>query len=325
MHNRRQLLERLAIAVTATGFSSLTRAQSFPSKPIRIVCPYPPGATTDTISRLMANALQTTSGVTVVVENKGGAGGNIGTEAVARSEADGYTLLLGALGPLTANEALYPKLPFNPGRDFTPLALAAVVPLIMVAHPSFPANTVAEAVKLLRASPGKFSYASAGNGTPQHLAAEMFKQLTGSAVVHIPYRGSGPALNDVMGGQVPLLFEASPAVLPLIKAGRVKALAVTTRERIASLPQVPTLKEAGIEADIGGWYGFLAPAGTPADRVAWLSEHMRKALAEPATQARLAELGSQKVDSSPQAFARLIESERKRWDTLIRERGIKID
>jgi tripartite-type tricarboxylate transporter receptor subunit TctC len=325
MRTRRHLIQSLAAVAATAGAWPLAHAQSFPSKPIRIVCPYPPGATTDAISRLMATALQSVSGATVLVENKGGAGGNIGTEAVARGEADGYTLLLGALGPLSANESLYPKLAFNPGRDFTPLALAAVVPLIMVAHPSFPADNLADAVKLLRANPGKFSYASAGNGTPQHLAGELFKQLTGTALVHIPYRGSGPALNDVMGGQVQLLFEASPAVLQFIKSGRVKPLAVTTRERIASLPQVPTLKETGIDADIGGWYGFLAPAATPADRVAWLTEHMRRALAEPATQARLAELGSQKIDSSPQAFARLIGSERTRWGKLIRERGIKLD
>ena len=325
MQTRRHLIQSLALAATTAGSWSRVLAQSFPSKPIRIVCPYPPGATTDAISRLMAIALQTTSGATVVVDNRGGAGGNIGTEMVARGEADGYTLLLGALGPLTANEALYPKLGFSPGRDFTPLALAAVVPLIMVVHPSFPANNLADAIRVLRANPGKFSYASAGNGTPQHLAGELFKQIAGAAIVHIPYRGSGPALNDVMGGQVQLLFEASPAVLQHIKSGRVKPLAVTGPERIASLPQVPTLKESGVDVDIGGWYGFLAPSATPADRIAWLSEHMRRALADAATQLRLAELGSQKFDSSPQAFARLIESERTRWGKLIRERGIKVD
>lgn len=300
-------------------------AQGFPAKPIRIVCPYPPGATTDAISRLMATGLQTTSGATVLVDNRSGAGGNIGTEGVARGDADGYTLLLGALGPLSANEALYPKLGFNPGRDFKPLALAAVVPLIMVAHPSFAAGSLAEAVRLLRANPGKYAYASAGNGTPQHLAGELFKQLTATDIVHVPYRGSGPALNDAMGGQVQLLFEASPAVLQHIQSRRLKALAVTTRERVASLPEVPTLKESGIDTDMGGWYGFLAPAATPADRVAWLSEQMRRVLADPLMQARLADLGSQKVDSSPQAFARLIDSERARWGRLIRERGIRID
>lgn len=300
-------------------------AQSFPSKPIRIVCPYPPGATTDAISRLMATALQTTSGSTVLVDNRAGAGGNIGTEAVARGDADGYTVLLGALGPLSANEFLYPKLGFNPARDFRPLALAAVVPLIMVAHPSFPAGTLTDAVRLLRANPGKYSYASAGSGTPQHLAGELFKQLSGTDIVHVPYRGSGPALNDVIGGQVQLLFEASPAVLQHVKSGRLKALAVTTRERVAGLPQAPTLKESGIDADIGGWYGFLAPAATPAQRVDWLSEQMRRVLADPVMQTRLADLGAQRVDTSPQAFVRLIDSERARWGKLIRERGIKLD
>ncbi|WP_145746923.1 Bug family tripartite tricarboxylate transporter substrate binding protein [Variovorax beijingensis] len=325
MQTRRHFIQGAAAMATAGSSWTAAIAQGFPAKPIRIVCPYPPGATTDAISRLMATALQTTSGATVLVDNRGGAGGNIGTEAVARGDADGYTLLLGALGPLSANEALYPRLGFNPGRDFKPLALAAVVPLIMVAHPSFPAATLAEAVKLLRANPGKYAYASAGNGTPQHLAGELFKQVTATDFVHVPYRGSGPALNDAMGGQVQLLFEASPAVLQHIKSGRLKALAVTTRERIAGLPGVPTLKESGIDADIGGWYGFLAPAATPADRVAWLSEQMRRALADPLVQTRLADLGSQKVDSSPQAFARLIDAERARWGQLIRERGIRLD
>ena len=325
MQTRRIFIQSLSTMAVASSQWTTALAQSFPSKPFRIVCPYPPGATTDAISRLMATALQTTSGATVLVDNRAGAGGNIGTEAVARSDADGYTLLLGALGPLSANEALYSKLGFKPAQDFTPLALAAVVPLIMVAHPSFAANTPAEAVKLLRANPGKYSYASAGNGTPQHLAGELFKQLTGTSIVHVPYKGSGPALNDVMGGQVELLFEASPAVLQHVKSGRLKALAVTTRERIAGLPQVPTLKESGIDADIGGWYGFLAPAATPPDRVAWLSEQMRRALADPQMQTRLADLGSQKVDTSPQAFARLIEAERARWGKLIRDRGIKLD
>ncbi|WP_423600404.1 Bug family tripartite tricarboxylate transporter substrate binding protein [Roseateles sp. MS654] len=324
MTHRRPLLKALAGAALAPWVAGAL-AQAFPARSIRMVCPYPPGATTDTVTRLVAAALQARSGVTVIVENRGGAGGNIGTEAVARGDADGHTVLLGALGPLAANEALYPKLGFNPAKDFVPLALAAVVPLVVVAHPAFPAQTFAEALKVLRASPGKFSYASAGNGTPQHLAGELFKQSTGTAIVHIPYRGSGPALGDLMGGQVQLMFEATPAVLQHVRSGRLKALAVTTAERIAALPQVPTLKESGVSAEVGGWYGFVAPSATPADRIAWLRDHLRAVLTEPGTQARLAELGSQKVDSSPQAFARLIETERARWGRLIRERHIQAD
>ncbi len=315
-----------ASALATTAFLHVSHgAETFPSKPIRIVCPYPPGATTDTISRLMASALQTESGANVLVENKGGAGGNIGTEYVARGEADGHTLLLGALGPLAANEALYPKLPFNPAKDFSPIALAAVVPLILVAHPSFQADRIADALKLMRTNPGQFSYGSAGNGTPQHLAGELFKQVTGASIVHIPYRGSGPALTDLIGGQIQMLFEASPAVLQYIKSGKVKALAVTSRDRIAALPHVPTLKESGIDAEIGGWYGFLAPSATPPDRLSWLVDHARRALTNPTTQSKLKELGSQEVDTSPQAFTRLLESERKRWGDLIRQRNIKLD
>ena len=322
---RRTLLQTAAAALAVCRLPSLQAQGGFPSKPIRIVCPYPPGATTDAISRLMAQALQAESGASAIVDNRSGAGGNLGTESVARGEADGHTLLLGALGPMAANQALYPKLGYDPVKDFVPLVLAASVPLVMVAHPSFPASNAREAVALLRKSPGKFSYASAGNGTPQHLAAELFKRETGTSVLHIPYRGSAPALNDVMGGQIQLLFEATPAVLQHIGSGRLKPLAVTSAARIAALPNVPTLKESGVDAEIGGWYGFLAPAATPADRVAWLVEHLRKALAAKATQDKLAELGSVRLDSSPQAFARLMETERTRWHKLIREVRIQLD
>jgi tripartite-type tricarboxylate transporter receptor subunit TctC len=246
-----------ATAVSTLGMGHAVYAQTFPSKPIRIICPYPAGATTDAVSRLMANALQTESGTTVIIDNRSGAGGNIGTEAVARSDADGYTLLLGALGPLAANPALYAKLNFDPAKDFTPLALAASVPLIWAVHPSFPANTVKEALELLRKNPGKFSYASAGNGTPQHLAGELVTRQTGTSILHIPYRGSAPALNDVLGGTVQMVFEATPAILQHVQGGRLKALAVTAAQRIPSLPHVPTLKESGVDAEIGGWYGFL--------------------------------------------------------------------
>ncbi|RCW72877.1 Bug family tripartite tricarboxylate transporter substrate binding protein [Pseudorhodoferax soli] len=314
-----------AAAAPALGAAPSAHAQAFPSRPIRIVCPYPAGATTDAVSRLMANALQTQSGATVIVDNRSGAGGNIGTESVARGEADGHTLLLGALGPMAANPALYPKLNFDPAKDFTPLALAASVPLVWAVHPSFPATTVQEALALLRAQPGKFSYASAGNGTPQHLAGELVKRQTGTSILHIPYRGSAPALNDVLGGTVQMVFEASPAILQHVQGGRLKALAVTSAERIPALPQVPTLKAAGVDAVIGGWYGFLAPAATPADRTAWLVQQMRAALAQQATQDKLAELGSVRIDNSPQAFASLMASERSRWQKLIRDVGIKPD
>ncbi|MDP9917465.1 tripartite-type tricarboxylate transporter receptor subunit TctC [Variovorax boronicumulans] len=324
---RRNFLQYASTATAASvlSVSPAVQAQAFPSKPIRIICPYPPGATTDAVSRLMANALQTESGATVIVDNRSGAGGNIGTESVARGEADGHTLLLGALGPLAANPALYPKLNFDPARDFTPLALAASVPLIWAVHPSFAATTLKEALELLRRSPGKFSYASAGNGTPQHLAGELVKQQTGTSILHIPYRGSAPALNDVLGGTVHMVFEATPAILQHVQSGRLKALAVTAARRIPSLPNVPTLKESGVDADIGGWYGFLAPAATPADRTRWLVTHMSAALASKATQDKLAELGSVRIDSSPDAFARLMTSERARWQKLIRDVGIRID
>lgn len=321
---RRNFLQAGA-ALAIPGLAGASHAQAFPSKPIRIVCPYPAGATTDAISRLMAHALQTESGATVLVDNRGGAGGNIGTEAVARGEADGHTLLLAALGPMAANAALYPKLNYDPAKDFAPLAWAASVPLVMVAHPSFPAPNLRVALEVLRKAPGRYSYASAGNGTPQHLAAELFKREAQVSILHVPYRGSAPALNDLMGGTVQLLFEATPAVLQHIVSGRLKALAVTSPARIPALPEVPTLKESGVDAQIGGWYGFVAPAATPSERQAWLVDHMRRALAQKNTRDKLAELGSITVDSSPQGFARMMAGERIRWQQLIREAGIKLD
>jgi len=324
---RRHLLHYGSATAAASmfGMSVTAHAQTFPFKPIRIVCPYPAGATTDAVSRLMANALQTASGATVIVENRGGAGGNIGTEAVARGEADGHTLLLGALGPMAANPALYPKLNFDPSKDFAPLALAASVPLIWAVHPSFNAMTVKEAIDLLRRNPGKYSYASAGNGTPQHLAGELLKRQTGTSILHIPYRGSAPALNDVLGGTVNMVFEATPAILQHVQSGRLRALAVSSAQRLPTLANVPTLKESGVDAEIGGWYGFLAPATTPTSHTDWLIKHMGAALAAKATQDKLTELGSVRVDNSSQAFARLMDSERLRWQKLIRDVGIKLD
>lgn len=331
-HARRALLHRsLALAAGLAGFPAV-RPQAatepprgFPAKPLRIVCPYPAGATTDAISRLMAQGLQTTAGVSAMVDNRAGAGGNIGTEAVARGEADGHTLLLGALGPLAANAALYPRLGYDPARDFTPLAWATSVPLVLVAHPGFAATGLAQALALLRSQPDRHAFASAGNGTPQHLAGALFQREAGVRLVHVPYRGSAPALTDVMAGTVPLLFDAAPAVLPHIQGGRLRALAVTSAARMPALPQVLTLTEAGVSAEISGWYGFLAPAATPPDRTAWLSAQMARVLAQPATQQRLSELGSVRVDSSAQAFARLIADERTRWQRLIREAAIRID
>lgn len=321
---RRDIL-RSATALTAALATGRALAQDFPSRPLRIVCPYPAGATTDAISRLMAQALQSATGKTVVVDNRGGAGGNIGTEFVARGEADGHTVLLAALGPMAANTALYARLNYDPAKDFVPLALAASVPLVMVATPAFPANNAREALALLKKSPDKYSYGSAGNGTPQHLAGELFKREAQVSMLHVPYRGSAPALTDLMGGTVALMFEATPAVLQNIAAGRLKALAVTSATRVAALPEVPTLKESGVNAEISGWYGFVAPAAVPAERRAWLSEQMTKALATPAVQKRLAELGSQPVDSAPQAFGRLMAAERTRWQALIRAAGIQVD
>ncbi|HEV7325336.1 MAG TPA: tripartite tricarboxylate transporter substrate binding protein [Bosea sp. (in: a-proteobacteria)] len=322
---------RMLIAGGAGLFGTLvlprgSQAQDgFPSRPITIVCPYAAGATTDTISRIIAQGLAQELPGSVVVENRAGAGGNIGSAAVANAAPDGHTLLLGAMGPLAINGALYPKLGFDPLKDFAPLAFAASVPLALVVSPKLKLNSLPDLLQALKKEADGTSYASAGSGTPMHLAGELFAKATGTKLVHVAYRGSAPAINDVVAGHVPFMFDALVNVASQVQGGTLKALATTAAERPALFKDVPTLKEAGYDVVVSGWYGFLAPAATPEPIRQKLAVAMARVITRDDVRKKLAELGSDTVDPSPAAFRQLIESETARWQPLVRSLGLKAE
>lgn len=320
---RREMLSSIMAATALTAVGTTTWAQEgFPSQTITIICPYATGATTDTVSRIVAQGLSEELGSTVIVENRAGAGGNIGSAAAAKAEPDGYTLLLGAMGPLAINPALYADMGFDPVTELAPLGLAASVPLVLVTAPGITAGNVDELVELLRKDETLASFASAGAGTPMHLAGELFAKAAGLQLTHIPYRGSAPAITDVMGGQVPFMFDALVNVLPQIKGGTLKAIATTAASRPALLSDVPTLKEAGYDVVVSGWYGFLIPAATPEAIRLILTESLEKVLGRTDIRGRLAELGSDPVDPRPEVFRALIQSESARWQPLVRSLGL---
>ena len=275
--DRRQVLAALA----AVGLSASARAQSgaFPQKPVRIVVPYPTGGSNDVIARLLAQQLQEQWGQAVVVENRPGAAGNIGAAEVAKAAGDGYTLLLTNINITSMNPALIANMPFDPQKDFAPISLLGTTSLALVVHPSVPANTVIDLINLAQKEPGKLNYASSGNGSPQHMSAEMFKAMTRTQITHVPYRGAAPAVNDLLAGQVQVTVGVVNQLIPHIRSGRVRALGVTSRKRIAQLPEVPTLDESGVrgyESEI--WLGLAAPAATPPALIDQLNQAVRKAL-----------------------------------------------
>ena len=329
--NRRHTIATIC-ALTAMALSPVAWAQSvWPNKPVKIVVPFTPGGTTDILARAIAPDLAKAFGQQFVIENKGGAGGNLGTEQVAKSPGDGYTLLMGTVGTHGINRALYAKLPYDPFKDFAPITLVAGVPNVMVVNAEKAAankiNTVKDFIAYAKANPGKLNMASSGNGTSIHLAGELFKSQTGIFMAHIPYRGSGPALLDLAGGSMDVMFDNLPSAMQLIKAGKIKALAVTSNQRSAALPEIPTVEEAaglkGFEAS--SWFGLLAPAGTPADVVNRIQQEVAKSLATPAMKERLATLGAIPSGNTPAQFAVLIESEHKKWAEVVKNSGAKVD
>ncbi len=330
-HCNRRAFARV-VAGAAAAFASLGQAQSiWPSRAVRIIVPFPPGGTTDILARAVAPDLTKALGQPFIIDNKAGAGGNVGAEAVAKSAADGYTLLMGTVGTHGINRALYPKLPYDPFKDFAPVTLVAAVPNVMVVNIEFAAansiNTVNDFIKFARANPGRLNMASSGNGTSIHLAGELFKSQTGIFMTHIPYRGSGPALLDLVGGQVNVMFDNLPSAMPLIKGGKLKALAVTSAQRSAALPDVPTIEEAaglkGFEAT--SWFGLLAPAGTSADIVNRIQQEVAKSLATPAMKEKMLSQGANPSGNTPAQFAALIESEHKKWAQVVKVSGARID
>ena len=309
-----------AASLAAVAVSAL--AQDWPSKPIRMIVPYPPGGGTDIVARIVNEKLSPELGQPIVIDNKGGAGGSVGTEIAAHSPADGYTVLL-TLSSHTINPKLFPKLGYDVERDFASVSLAAVIPQILVANPSLPVSNVAELVAYLKANPGKVNYASVGIGSPGHIAGELFKLRTGTQMTHVPYKGGGPAVTDTIGGQVQLLFVSMPAALQFVKQGRLKALAVTSGKRSASAPDVPTIAEnGGPDVVVDSWYGVLVPAKTPAPVVAKLNAAMVKVLAMPDVKEKLFAQGAEAVSSSPAEFDAMIRDELKKWEYVIREAKI---
>lgn len=311
----------MTLACAANGL-----AQTYPAKPIRFYTPYPPGGTTDIMARLIGAKLYESWGQPVIVDAKPGAGGNIGTDFVAKSPADGYTILMGASGPLAINVSLFSKLPYDPVKDLAPVVLTASVPLILVTHPSLPAKNVKEFIALMKARPGQFNYASAGPGSPQHLTAEMFKFMAKVEMTHIPYKGSGPAIVDLVGGQIPFAFESMIPVLPHVKAGKLRALAVTSAKPSPVLPEIPTVAESGVPGfESIAWYGVVAPAGTPREIIAKLNTEMARILNLPDIKQRLIEMGSPPVAGTPDQFGALIKSEIVKWGKVVKQAHVSLD
>lgn len=320
-------MKRIVVALALLGGVSLAQAQdTYPAKPIRLIVPFTPGTGMDILARTLGPGLTDKWKVPVVVENRPGASGNIGTEAVAKAAPDGYTALVTA-STLVMNRSLYQNIPYDPVKDFTPVALLAVGSLALVAHPSVQANSVKELVAYARANPGRLDYGSPGNGTPHHLAMELFKQRTGTRMVHIPYKGTGPATQDLLGGQIQVMFLTVHVVMPLVQAGRLKMLAAGGTERSIAAPQVPSLAEASgirdIDTDI--WFGIYLPAGAPPAAVARLNAEINALLRLPANVAALAKQGLQVAGGSPEALAHLTRTDLERWAKVVREAGIKPD
>ena len=311
------------LALSLAALSGLVDAQDYPTKPIKFVVPYPPGGGTDVVARIVNEPLATALGQPIIIDNRRGAAGNLGTDIVAKSPADGYTILF-TLSSHTINPKLYEKLPFDVERDFVPVSLVALIPQILVANPSVPITSVKELIAYAKANPGKLNYASVGIGSPAHVAGELFKLKTGIDMVHVPYKGGGPAVTDTIGGQVQLAFVSLPAALQHVKSGRLRAIAVTSAKRSASAPDVPTIAEGGVpDYAVESWYGALAPAKTAPAIVARLNAAFAKALDNPQVKEKLFAQGAEAAPSSPAEFDRMMKDELAKWEVVIKSSGIK--
>jgi tripartite-type tricarboxylate transporter receptor subunit TctC len=324
----RSMARSMACAVffSTAVFFACAHAQTYPSKPVRIVAPFAPGSTIDIIGRIIAPNLSAALGQPVLIDNRPGAGGAVGMDAVAKAAADGHTLVIGALGPLAMNPALYPKTPFDPIRDFAAVSLLATGPVVVAVHPSVPARTVKELIELAKKQPGQLNFGSPGVGSSPHLTGELLKMLTGIDIVHVPYKGNAEALTDLVSGRLSIVFTGVPPVVPLAKAGRVRLLATTGTQRLVQLPDVPTIAEAGFAgAQVSIWYGVVAPAGTPKDLIVRLNREIVKVMQTPDVRERFAQQGIEPETSTPERFAQLIRDEYARWSKVIRTAGIRLD
>jgi tripartite-type tricarboxylate transporter receptor subunit TctC len=314
------------LAVFATAFAATPAWSAYPDKPIRWIVPFPPGGAMDSIARTLGDQLTKRLGQPVVIENKSGAGGNVGSDVVAKAPADGYTMLITSIGMVT-NRYMYPKLSYDPAKDFVPVTQLAVVPNVLVVNSArVSARNVRDLIADAKAHPGKLTYASAGNGTSIHLAAELFVSMTGVNIVHVPYRGSGPAMADLLGGQVDMMFDSVSSARPQVQGGRLRALAVTTARRSAAMPDLPTLAEAGVkDYELTPWFGVFMPAGTPRPVIDTMQRALADAMQSTETKARFFAIGAEPIGSTPEAFAKILATESAKWGRIIRERGIHAD
>lgn len=317
----------LIAAAGATAMTAAVAAEpAYPTQPIKLIVPFPPGGGTDIVSRLILDKVREDTGWTFVADNKAGAGGNIGLDAVAKSKADGYTLGMGQTANLAINPTLYPKMPYDASKAFTPVALVAGQPVVLVVGAASPFKSLADLVAAAKAKPGSLSMASAGNGTVGHLTGELFSKQAAIKVTHIPYKGAGPAATDLLGGQVDYYFATPQTVVPFIKAGKLRALAVSSAARLPVLPDVPTVAESGYKGfDTSDWKMIVAPAGTPAPVVARLNAQVQKALAKAAMIGQLQAEGSVPMAGTPQQAAQLLAREQKRWGDVVRAGNVKVD
>jgi tripartite-type tricarboxylate transporter receptor subunit TctC len=323
---QRRALAALTAALAASAFSPWALAQAFPNKPVRLVVPFAPGGTTDIIARIVAEKMGAALGQTVVVENKAGAGGAIGAMEVIKSPPDGHVLSVATVSTTAANPAINPKIPYDPIADFVPIMNIAATPNLIAVHPSFPAKDYKAFIALVKSSPGKFSYASSGTGGIGHLQTELFKSLSGTFIAHIPYRGAGPALNDVVAGQVPIIFDNLPSALPFVKDNRLVPIVVAAPQRLAVLPNVPTFKEVGLEpVNRMAYYGLLAPKGTPKDVVDKIHAAAKAALADPGVRQRIEATGSLIVGNSPAEFAEQIKAEFAVYKKVVTQQKLTLD
>ena len=322
MNHLRRLLTSALLSIPLTAFAQL---DAFPVKPVRIVVPFPPGGATDVAARLIATKLSEKWGQAVVIDNKAGAGGNVGSDIVAKSAPDGYTLVMGVTGSHAINTSLYSKMPYDPVADFVAISQVAVVPNVIVVHPSVAAATLAELVALAKREPGKLNYASLGNGTAAHLGMEMLKSAAGIDMTHVPYKGSAPAISDLLAGQVQVMVDGLPSALPHIKAGKLRALAMTSLRRSPALPDLPTVAEnyPGFYAD--AWSGLFAPKGTPPAVVDKISVEVQRILRLPEVREKLAGLGAEPVGSTPTEFSSHVKREIDKWARVVKTSGAKVD
>ncbi len=322
--NRRTYLRALAIATAWPA--SIAWGQAFPTRPIRMIVGFPPGGPNDIVARTVSDKLATVLGQPVIVDNRPGAGGNIGSDATAKAPPDGYTLLLGSTGPQAINPVLYTNLPYDAQRDLTPVSLVAIVPNALVVNPNVPVTTVAELIAYAKKRSEPLRYGSGGNGTTLHLSAELFKSMAKVDMLHVPYKGTAPAISDLVGGQTDLMFAAISSVLPLVKAGKLRMIALTTARRTPSLPDIPTIAESGLPGyEVAPWYGVFTTGGTPAPVVQRLSDAVHEVVALPAVREALEKQGSEPATNTPEAFRALLQAEIEKWARVVKDSNITLN